>query len=119
MLDDLKSDVTEALTGELRSAVLWQYSEVDDGFGNLVPVYDTPHDCEAVRGSYKAELAGLSGIPRDNAKIEILASSLSVEPVQLDIIEIEDTFWLIENIERDPAGALWVCEGQQTTDPDA
>ncbi|RUW76946.1 hypothetical protein, partial [Mesorhizobium sp. M1E.F.Ca.ET.063.01.1.1] len=97
LLDDLKSDVTAALTGELRSAVLWQYSLIDDGHGNEVPGYDTSYPCEGVRGSYDAQYAGQSGIPRTDAKIELLAGTLAATPKALDKVYIDGGWWIVVN----------------------
>ncbi|RDL52098.1 hypothetical protein BLJAPNOD_03249 [Ensifer sp. M14] len=115
MLDELKADVTAALTGSLRPATLWQYSLGDDGYGNEAPVYDTPYACEGLRGSYDAEYAGLSGIPRTAAKIELLAGTLAVAPKRLDKIAIEGGWWLITEIEIDPATAMWLCQCSETS----
>lgn len=115
MLDDLKADVTAALAGTLRTATLWQYSVIDDGAGNEVPVYDTPYTCEAIRGSYDAVYAGQSGIPRTAARIEILAGTLPTTPGAFDKIHIEGSWWMISDVAIDPATALWVCQCEVTT----
>ncbi len=116
MLDDLKADVTAALVGTLRTAALWPYSlDGDDGFGNPVPTYGPAIACEGLKGSYESVLAGLSGIPRTAAKIELLAGTLSVTPSRLDKINIEGGWWIITEIEVDPAGAMWLCQCAETT----
>ncbi len=107
ILDDLKSDLDAALTGELRNATLWTYTLIDEGYGNSTPVYDQSYSCQGIRGSYDAEYAGLSGIPREAAKIEILASTLSVEPTRLDKVSVDDgdspaEWWIITQIAIDP-----------------
>lgn len=114
LLDDLKADITAALAGELRSAVLWQYSVVDDGHGNEVPGYNASYPCDGVRGSYDAQYAGQSGIPRTDAKIELLAGTLAVTPKQLDKINIDGGWWIVVNIEVDPATAMWVLQCSAT-----
>lgn len=115
LLDDVKADVTSALAGTLRPATLWKYSLGDDGMGNEAPVYDTPYACEGLRGSYDAEYASQSGIPRTAARIELLAGTLAVTPINLDKIHIESTWWIIVQVEVDPAGALWVCQCSKTS----
>lgn len=120
LLDDLKADVSAALTGELRSATYyaWEVTGYDPDYNE--PIYGwTPHDCEGVRGYYDPATAGLAGIPRDSARIEILASSLAVEPDEMGRIGIEDRFWQITHLETDPATAVWVCECTESTDPTA
>jgi len=117
LLDDLKADVDAALIGTLRPARLWVRETVSDGQGGSFPSYPSSLPCEGVRGSFDSVLAGLSGIPRTHAKIDIIASTLAATPKRLDIIEIEGGFWLIENIEEDPAHAVWVLECETTPDP--
>lgn len=114
ILDDLKADVSATLVGTLRPAVLWKYTQVPDGYGGYEFTYNTPYTCEGVRGSFESVLAGLSGIPRTHSKIELLADTLAVTPERLDKIAIEGWWFLIENIEVDPAGAVWVCECSAT-----
>jgi hypothetical protein len=116
MLDDLRADVTAALTGTLRSATYAHGEETFDEYGN--PSYTwTTYPCEGLRGSYDAEYAGLSGIPRTAAKIELLAGTLAVTPKRLDKIHIESGWWLITEIEIDPATAMWICQCSETSAP--
>ncbi|RRH86448.1 hypothetical protein EH240_36845 [Mesorhizobium tamadayense] len=114
MLDDLKADVTAALAGELRTATLWQYSLIDDGHGNELPGYDTPYACEGVRGSYDAQYAGQSGIPRTDAKIELLAGTLAATPKALDKVYIESSWWIVVDVAIDPASVMWVLQCSTT-----
>ncbi|MEI9425539.1 hypothetical protein O7A70_30815 [Mesorhizobium sp. Cs1299R1N1] len=116
-LDDLKDDVSAALTGTLRSATYWQNAITGYDDYNQ-PVFSwTANACEGIRGSYDPATAGLAGIPRDHASIELLASSLAVEPDETGIIEIEGRFWQIFHVDVDPATAWWTCECAVTTDP--
>jgi hypothetical protein len=116
MLDDLAADVTSALAGTLRAATLWHETPGgDDGAGNQLPGTWTDYPCEGVKGSFESVMAGLSGIPRTDAKIELLAGTLAVEPKRLDVIEIEGGYWKISEIEVDPAGAVWLCQCAETT----
>lgn len=118
MLDQLKADVTAALTGTLRSGTLRR--EVDGGqdeYGNPLPGAVTNYPFEGIRGSYDAVYAGQSGIPREASKIEILAASITVEPVRLDVLTIEGAWWQITEIELDPAGSWFVCQCAETSAP--
>jgi hypothetical protein len=117
ILDDLAEDVQAALGGELRNATYWRSEIVgDDGYGN--PVYDwVAYTCEGMRSNYDAQYAGQSGIPRTNVRIEILASSLNTTPRTLDRILIEDEWWVITQVETDPATAVWLCQCQASSDP--
>lgn len=117
ILDDLKDEVSAALTGTLRSAVYWR-NTVDHYNEYNEPVYVwTPYDCEGIRGSYDPVTAGLAGIPRDHASIELLASSLAVEPDETGIVEIEGRFWAISHVDVDPATAWWTLECSVTVSP--
>jgi hypothetical protein len=60
-------------------------------------------------------MAGLSGIPRTDAKIELLAGTLAVEPKRMDKLNIEGGWWLIREIEVDPATAMWLCQCFETS----
>lgn len=114
ILDGLKADVTDALAGTLRSATLWQYELIDDGYGGQYPGYDTSYPCEGVRGSFDAVVAGLSGIPRTDAQIELLASSLPTTPKALDKVHIEGTWWIVNERQLDPSNAWWVLQCAST-----
>ncbi len=61
--------------------------------------------------------AGIGGIPRTDAKVEILASSLSTEPLRLDTLTIKSKWWQITEISRDPAGAWWELQCQSVSAP--
>lgn len=115
LLDDLKADVSTALGGELRSGTLYRETPGgDDGYGNQLPGTWTPHAFEGLRGSFDAVTAGLSGIPRTAAKIEILASSCAIAPLRMDKISIEGAWWIVTEIEVDPAGAWFICQCADT-----
>lgn len=118
MLDDLAADVTAALTGTLRTGTLRRETPGgEDEYGNPAPGVVTNYPFEGVRGSYDAEYAGLSGIPRQSARIEILAASITVEPERLDVLTIEGAWWKVTEIEVDPAGSWFVCECAETSAP--
>lgn len=119
ILDDLAEDVAAALDGELRTATYWRSQIVgDDGYGN--PVYGwTSYSCQGTRGSYDAAYAGLSGIPRTDSRIEIIAATLAVAPQNLDRIFIESAWWVVTKVETDPATAVWVMQCSSSTDPNA
>ncbi|MGO4643240.1 hypothetical protein AB4Z43_32950 [Mesorhizobium sp. 2RAF45] len=117
ILDDLKDDVSAALTGTLRAAIYWK-NAVDHYNEYNEPVFTwTPYACEGIRGSYDPITAGIRGIPRDHASIEVLASSLAVEPDETGIVEIENRFWQITHVDVDPATAWWTLECSVTVSP--
>lgn len=115
ILDTLAEDVSAALTGTLHPVTYWQYSVEDDGMGNQVPTYDTSYACEGIRGSFEAVIAGLSGIPRTDAKIEILASSLATTPAALDKINIEGEWWIVTERQLDPSTSWWELQCSSTS----
>jgi len=116
MLDDLKADVTAALAGTLRTATLWHETPGgDDGAGNQLPGTWTDYACDGVRGNFESVMAGLAGIPRTDARIELLAGTLAIEPEREDKIHIDSTWWKISEIEVDPAGAVFVCQCAETS----
>ncbi|RIK96983.1 MAG: hypothetical protein DCC74_09010 [Proteobacteria bacterium] len=115
ILDDLATDVGAALSGVLRAGTLYRETPGgDDGYGNQLPGTWAPHAFEGLRGSFNSVLAGLSGIPRTDAKIEILASSCAIAPQRLDKISIEGEWWIITEIEVDPAGCWFICQCANT-----
>lgn len=118
LLDDLKADITAAFTGELRTGTLYRLSEGVDEYGNPVPgAWALVGTFEGVRGSFDSILAGLSGIPRTDAKIEILASSAASVPLRQDKLQIEGAWWTITQIEIDPAGSWYTCQCAVTVAP--
>lgn len=111
ILDGLRADVTAAFDGTLRDGELWRATEIDDGYGN--PVSGPPTQVSTLQGlraNYDAAYAAQAGIPRTAARIEILAASLSTAPMRDDRINIEDSWWLITELEVDPADAWFIAE---------
>lgn len=117
ILDDLAEDVAAALTGALRSATYWAFELIGVNEFNE-EIYDwVSYPCEGVRGSFDALYIASGAIPVEAAKIEIIASTLAVEARQTDRIHIEGAWWAIVRIERDPAGALWICQCAESGAP--
>lgn len=110
ILDDLAEDVAAALTGALRSATYWRSEIVGyDPFNE--PIYDyVSYPCEGIRGTFDVLLTGTGTVPLDAAKIEILASSLSIEVQAGDRIHIDSTWWQVSRIELDPSAAWWTLQ---------
>lgn len=110
ILDDLNADVTSALAGELRPATFWRSEIVGHNEFNE-PIYAfVSYPCEGVRGTFDVTLTGPGTVPLDAAKIELLASSLSIEVQAGDRIHIDATWWSVSRIERDPALAWWTLQ---------
>ncbi len=118
MLDELKADIDAALTGALRTGTLRRVLPGEpDGAGGTLPGSTVTYPFEGVVGSYGIIAAGIGGIPRTDAKVEILASSLSTEPLRLDTLTIESKWWQITETSRDPAGAWWELQCQSVSAP--
>lgn len=116
MLDNLRDDITAALVGKLRTATYAHGEESWDEYGNPSFTWTT-YPCEGIRGSFDAQYASQSGIPRTDSRIELLAGTLAVTPKNLDKIQMEGAWWLVVNVEIDPATALWVCQCSETSAP--
>lgn len=118
MLDELKADIDAAFTGTLRAGTLRRVLPgLPDGAGGTLPGETVNYSFEGVVGSYGVIAAGIAGIPRTDGKIEILASSLTIEPTRLDKLTIEDKWWQITEVSRDPAGAWWELQCQSVSAP--
>lgn len=116
MLDELKADITAALSGTLRDGTLYRLGEGVDEYGNPVPgTWSAVGTFEGLRGSFDSVLASVAGIPRTDAKIEILASTATAQPLRTDKLTMEGAWWSIEEIEIDPAGSWLVCQCRATS----
>jgi hypothetical protein len=115
-LDGLRADITAALDGTLRDGTLYRRGEATDPYGNPVPgEFEQVSTFEGLRANYDAAWAAQAGIPRTDARIEMLAASLSTAPMQDDALTIEGGWWLIIEVELDPAGAWFACECRATS----
>lgn len=117
LLADLKASIDSALVGELSPATYWRSEQVGSTPLNE-PIYDwVSYPCEGIRGTFDVLLTGTGTVPLDAAKIEILASSLSIPVLAGDRINIDDSWWSISRIELDPAGAWWTLQCGESADP--
>jgi hypothetical protein len=113
MLSELKADIDAAFTGQLRAGVLHHaLPSVPDGAGGTIGGGTEDHAFEGVRGSFGTIAHGIGGVPRENSKIEILASSCAVVPARLDTLTIEGITLQIVDVQRDPAAAWYECNCQ-------
>jgi hypothetical protein len=111
ILDGLRADVTAAFDGTLRDGTLYRQGEGEDEYGNPIPgVWESLGTFQGLRANYDAAYAAQAGIPRTAARIEILAASLATAPMRDDRINIEDSWWLITELEVDPADAWFIAE---------
>ncbi len=58
-----------------------------------------------------------AGIPLTDAKIIILAASITTVPVQGDKLNIEGKWWQVSRVEVDPATATFSCQCSEVSAP--
>lgn len=108
ILDDLAGDVFAALSGELRTGTLRREipgSGVDE-FGDPLPGTVETYPFEGARDAYARDFAATAGIPGSDARLMILAASITVDPKPGDQVNFEGAWWQVRAIEAiDPAGA--------------
>ncbi|ARQ01708.1 head-tail joining protein [Pseudorhodoplanes sinuspersici] len=75
-------------------------------------VIDTPHICAAWVDDYEASQVDGTSILRNDRKVYVVASSLSVTPVAGNTITINGSTYTVINVERDPAGACFVLQAR-------
>ena len=68
--------------------------------------------CKAIRDNYSNYEMASGLVQVGDAKILILAQSLSVTPTIADRVTISGTTFRIINVLIDPATALWTCQGR-------
>lgn len=118
ILDDLAADISAALSGVLRTGTLrHELPGEPDGAGGTSPGETVTYAFEGVQSNFGLIASGVADIPRGAAKIEILASSLEVDPERGDTINIDGGWWLVSEVSRDPAKAWWTLECQSTAAP--
>lgn len=74
-----------------------------------------PYSCKALRDYYSRHDRADGSILEGDAKILILAASLSVQPEKNDIITItgQGAGFAVITFDIDPANACWVIQGRQ------
>lgn len=113
ILDDLPDVIAEALDDVFRPAVLLvPGSKVSDGQGGWKPGPAVEYPCKALVDDYSDMRRATSGIPANDRKIIILATSLSVAPAVGHTINAEGRDWQIVALTRDPARATWEVQGR-------
>jgi hypothetical protein len=83
-----------------------------DGLGDAAAATPADYPLEGFRDTYSAYTRAAAGIPDTDAKLVILARSVSVRPQQGDRIWLCDAWWQIKGVpETDPATATYSCQG--------
>lgn len=116
ILDGLRADITAAFDGTLRDGTLYRQGEGVDEYGNPIPGnWESLGGFQGLRANYDAAWAAQAGISRTDARIEMLAASLSTAPMRDDCLTIEGAWWVIIEVELDPAGSWFTCECRATS----
>ncbi len=112
----LAATIHGALKGVFLDAVLTRevVSAGPDAADPPAPV-PVPYPCKAIRDNYSRSDRADSSILSGDAKILILAKSLSVDPKKDDIVTItgQGAGFLVIEFTIDPANACWVIQGRQ------
>jgi hypothetical protein len=82
-----------------------------DTFDPAAPT-QTTYTCKAIRDNYSNYDMQNNLIAVGDAKILILANSISTQPTNQDRVTIQGTTFSIVNVLVDPALAVWVCQGR-------
>lgn len=76
-------------------------------------VTTTTYNCKAIRDVPAKREGEGDAVRTGMVKILILANSLSVTPITKDRITIESETFVIEEVDGDPANALWTCQAHK------
>lgn len=75
-----------------------------DEYGDPLPGHTDDYPFQGWRESYAADFAAAAGIPQTDARLIVLATTISTAPVQGDTLQLEGTWWMVRAIEAiDPA----------------
>lgn len=115
----IRKTVASAFHGRLLTGTLRHVSVASlDAFGDPVPGTVTTSTFDGIVDSFSAEFATAAGIPVTDARILIIAGSLSTTPVKDDQVKIRDQwFQLRQEVQRDPALATHTFAGFEIADP--
>lgn len=77
-----------------------------DEWGDPLPGRTDDYQFKGWREDYAADFAASAGIPQTDARLIVLANTITVAPVQGDTLQLEGTWWMVRAIEAiDPASA--------------
>lgn len=113
ILDELPDILAEALDDVFRDGVLKvPGTRTSDGQGGWINGDPVEHSCKALVDDYSDMRRASAGIPANDRRIIILASTLGAEPQVGHTIHAEGRDWQIVALGRDPAGATWEAQAR-------
>lgn len=119
----LKKQVAAAFNGQLLTGTLRKESGATlDQYGDLATITKTDYSFDGIRDSFSAFYAANAGIPVTDARILVIAGSLSsgIVPDQDDKVKIGgDWYRIVQVLEVDPAGATYTLQGHKIEAADA
>lgn len=114
ILDGLPAIIGAALSDVFRDATLTRVSPgTSDGRGGFTNT-TVADACKALVMDYTSFQRGSLGIPTNERKVMILASTLNsgMAPKPGDIVTIQGRAWSIIEVTSDPANATYECRGK-------
>ncbi|MBX9452043.1 MAG: hypothetical protein KL801_09410 [Mesorhizobium sp.] len=110
LLGSFADDVTTALeAADVPYALTISRTETVPGPNPWDPPVETTthYACRGWRDQYALEEIDGTLILSTDARVLILASSLSITPATTDLLDLDGSDHAIASIKRDPSGALW------------
>jgi hypothetical protein len=112
ILDSIPAAIGAAFATVFRDAVLAHISgRVADGRGGFTNA-TTTDACKALVTDYTSYQRGTLGIPTNERKILMLASTLTTPPAPGDAITIQGRAWSVIEVASDPANATYECRAK-------
>lgn len=114
ILDSLPAAIGAAMSSVFRDAILTRISaRVSDGRGGFTNTTATDA-CKALVTDYTSYQRGTLGIPTNERKILILASTLAggMAPTPGDTLTIQGRTWSVIEVSSDPANATYECRSK-------
>jgi hypothetical protein len=114
ILDSIPATIGAAFANVFRDATLTRVSgRTSDGRGGYSQT-TTDDACKALVTEYTAFQRLSAGIPANERKILVLATTLanSAPPATGDTITIQGRTWSIVEVSSDPANATYECRGK-------
>lgn len=70
------------------------------------------YPCKAMISGYSDHLRAVADIPGEDAKVLIVGTSISVDPLKGDTVTVAGKGWRLIAVKADPARAMWTCQGR-------
>lgn len=115
----IKTKVASAFKGKLLTGTLRRVasSTVDDAYGDTVAGAASTYSFDGTVDTFNSAFLPV-GVEATDARILIIAGSLSVTPQKDDQVKLRDQWYQVRRIvERDPANATYVLAGFEIEDP--